>query len=360
VAKQFRDKTRSARSEKTVVVGFGRFQPPTSGHQLLVDKVIQVARNMGADHAMFSSRTSDPYKNPLSPRKKFHYLKTFFPDGNFVNNQKIRNPVDMLYWLADKGYDHVVLVSGEDRQGNYEMFKDFMKPGKGSTRLKLKSFRTVEAGKRDSIAGGVQGMSASKLRAAVAANDTATFISGMPRRANKKDIKALFGDLKIGMATSKPKRVRGRSSLKEGINYIEIYSAAATRLLESDKSKRRATTPGQTGGFSKHNTQFKTPPCAIDEDLSDWFKEKWVNIGGKKDPKTGQYPPCGRSDTSKGKYPKCRPSTRVNSNTPETASEMSDKEKKRAVIQKRRVEPETQRSGKGNSPRMTSHLKKSK
>jgi len=316
VAKQFRDKTRSARSEKTVVVAFGRFQPPTSGHQLIVDKVIQVARNMGADHAMFSSRTNDPYKNPLSPRKKFHYLKTFFPDGNFVNNQKIRNPVDMLYWLADKGYDHVVLVSGEDRQGNYKMFKDFMKPGKGSTRLKLKSFRTVEAGKRDSSAGGVQGMSASKLRAAVAANDTATFTSGMPRRANKKDVKALFADLKIGMATAKPKRVRGRSSLKEGIDYIEIYSAAATRLLESDKHKRRPPTPGQTGGFSKHNTKFKTPPCKIDEDLSRWFNEKWVNTGDKKDP--NPWAVCtvsvGRDD--KKKYERCVKDVKKQSKTP--------------------------------------------
>jgi len=39
---------------------------------------------------------------------------------------------------------------------------------------------------------------------------------------------------------------------------------------------------------------------------------------------------------------------------------MTPKERKRAVIQKRRAEPETQRSGKGNAPHMTSHLKKSK
>lgn len=360
MAKQVRDKTQSARSGKTIVVAFGRFQPPTSGHQLLVDKVVQTARSMGADHAMFSSRTNDPKKNPLTARQKFHYLKKFFPDGNFVDDEKIRNPVEMLYWLADKGYDHVVLVSGEDRQGNYEMFKDFMKPSKGKDQLKLKSLQTVEAGKRDASAGGLKGMSASKLRAAVSANDMATFKSGMPRRANQKDIKALFADLQAGMAAAKPKRAKVGKALKEGIDYNEIYAAAAARLLESDKNKRRPPTPGQTGGFSKHSTAFKTPPCAIDEDLSRWFKEKWVNIGGKKDPKTGQYPPCGRSDTSKGKYPKCRPLHKVSSKTPETVGEMTPKERKRAVIQKRRVEPEENRSGKGNAPRMISHLKKSK
>jgi hypothetical protein len=146
----------------------------------------------------------------------------------------------------------------------------------------------------------------------------------------------------------------------KGIDYQGIFSAAAARLVESDKHKRRPPTPGQTGGFSKHSKAHKTPPCAIDESLDRWFKEKWVNIGGKKDPKTGKYPPCGRSDTGKGKYPKCRPLHRVSTKTPETVGEMTPKERRSAVAKKRRVEPETQRSGKGNPPRMTSHLKKPK
>lgn len=349
MAKQVRNKSKSARPGKTIVVAFGRFQPPTSGHQLLVDKVVQTARSMGADHAMFSSRTNDPKKNPLTPRQKFGYLKKFFPEANFVDNAKIKNPVDMLYWLAEKGYEHIVMVGGQDREREYEMFRDFMKPT-AKEPLKIKSLNVVSAGQRDETAVGLQGMSASKLRAAVSANDMITFKSGMPRRANDADIRSLFKDLQKGMRTLR----------KEEIDYQNIYSVAASRLVESDKYKRRPETPGHTGGFSKHNKTFPTPPCKIDEDLSRWFKEKWVNIGGKKDPKTGKYPPCGRHDTSKGKYPKCRPSQKVSSKTPETAGEMSDKEKKRAVIQKRRVEPETERTGKGNPPRMTSHLKKTK
>jgi hypothetical protein len=299
---------------------------------------------------MFSSRTNDPKKNPLTPRQKFKYLKRFFPDANFKDIDTIKNPVDMLYWLAEKGYDHVHLVGGEDRQVKYEAFRDLMSSPPKKDRLKIKSLTIVGAGKRDKDAKGVKGMSASKLRDAAAINDFSTFKSGMPRQANASDVKDLYQDLQRGMKTV----------IKEGINYTDIYRAAAERLLESDKKKRRADTPGQTGGFSKHNKIFPTPPCKMDEDLSQWFKEKWVDIGGKKDPKTGEYPPCGRSDTSKGKYPKCRPVNKVSSKTPETVGEMTPKERKRAVIQKRRVEPETQQSGKGNAPRMTSHLKSSK
>ena len=348
MAKQ-KEKSQTARPGKTIVVAFGRFQPPTSGHQLLVDTLVEAANKHGAEHAMFSSRTNDPKKNPLTPKQKFHYLKKFFPEANFIDNPKIKTPVDMLYWLAKKGYDHVLIVGGQDRAGEYDAFKKFMSPTTKEP-LKLKSINVISAGQRDPDAGGVQGMSASKLRAAVAADDFATFKTGLPRRANASDAKSLFSDLKKGMRTLR----------KEGVDYANIYSTAASRLMESDKYKRRSDTPGQTGGFSKHNKIFPVPPCKIDEDLARWFKEKWVDIGGKKDPKTGQYPPCGRADTSSGKYPKCRPARKVSSKTPETVGEMTPKERKRAVIQKRRVEPDTQRSGKGNPPRMTSHLKKSK
>ena len=349
MAKLVGEKSKTSRPGKTIVVAFGRFQPPTSGHQLLVDKVVETAKTHGAEHAMFSSRTNDPKRNPLTPKQKFHYLKKFFPEANFIDNATIKTPVDMLYWLAKKGYDHVIMVGGQDRAGEYDTFKKFMSPTTKEP-LKLKSLNVVSAGQRDPDAGGLQGMSASKLRASVAADDFATFKSGMPRRANASDVKSLFSDLKKGMRTLR----------KESVDYKEIYATAAQRLMESDKYKRRSDTPGQTGGFSKHNKIFPVPPCKIDEDLARWFKEKWVNIGGKKDPKTGQYPPCGRHDTSSGKYPKCRPARKVSSETPETVGEMTPKERKRAVIQKRRVEPDTQRSGKGNPPRMTSHLKKSK
>ena len=55
--------------------------------------------------------------------------------------------------------------------------------------------------------------------------------------------------------------------------------------------------------------------------LTRWFKEKWVDV------KTGK--PCGRSKGESRAYPACRPSKRVSSKTPKTASEMSASEKSR-------------------------------
>jgi hypothetical protein len=57
--------------------------------------------------------------------------------------------------------------------------------------------------------------------------------------------------------------------------------------------------------------------------LSRWFAEKWVDV------KTGK--PCGRSGKKdkRKSYPACRPSKRISSKTPKTASELSPKEKSR-------------------------------
>jgi len=55
--------------------------------------------------------------------------------------------------------------------------------------------------------------------------------------------------------------------------------------------------------------------------LKRWFKEEWVDV------KTGK--PCGRKKGESRAYPACRPSKRVSSKTPKTASEMSSSEKAR-------------------------------
>jgi hypothetical protein len=55
--------------------------------------------------------------------------------------------------------------------------------------------------------------------------------------------------------------------------------------------------------------------------LDRWFAEKWVDV------KTGK--PCGRQEGEDRNYPACRPSKRISSATPKTASELSSSEKQR-------------------------------
>ena len=64
-------------------------------------------------------------------------------------------------------------------------------------------------------------------------------------------------------------------------------------------------------------------------DLKRWFKEKWVDV------RTGK--PCGRQQGEKRGTPYCRPSKRVSSETPKTASELTAAEKNSRVAQKKRI-----------------------
>ena len=63
--------------------------------------------------------------------------------------------------------------------------------------------------------------------------------------------------------------------------------------------------------------------------LKRWFKENWVDVRSGK--------PCGRRKGEKRGTPYCRPSKRVSSKTPATASEITSSQKRKRVSQKKRL-----------------------
>ena len=63
--------------------------------------------------------------------------------------------------------------------------------------------------------------------------------------------------------------------------------------------------------------------------LKRWFKEDWVDVRSGK--------PCGRKKGESRGTPYCRPSKRVSSKTPVTASELTPSEKKKRISQKKRL-----------------------
>jgi hypothetical protein len=68
--------------------------------------------------------------------------------------------------------------------------------------------------------------------------------------------------------------------------------------------------------------------------LTRWYNEKWIDI------KTNL--PCGKAKT-KEYYPTCRPSVRVTSKSPVTASELSDYKKQRMIQKKQKAKESTVR-----------------
>ena len=74
----------------------------------------------------------------------------------------------------------------------------------------------------------------------------------------------------------------------------------------------------------------------VQKSLTQWFKEKWVDISRPK--AGGGFEPCGRSDAESGKYPKCVPAAR--------AARMTPAQSASAVRRKRTAESSQTREGK--------------
>ena len=183
---------------KKIVMIFGRFNPPTTGHELLVDKSFRLAKKLGAEHAIFTSKSNDPKKNPLSINDKIKFMKLSFPKHkNHIHHPDvigIRTPAEVLEWLSENGYEELHFMVGSDRVKSFEGMINSMQK-KGYT--KFKRVVVVSAGERDPDSDDVSGMSASKMRGFVEKDDFDSFLKGTPMKS--KDAREMFEKLKEGM-----------------------------------------------------------------------------------------------------------------------------------------------------------------
>ena len=182
---------------KAIVVTFGRFQPPTIGHKKLIDAVVGVARKERAEHRIYPSRSNDKKKNPLQPKDKVRFMKKMFKGANIIDDDSIKNPFAMMKQLSDEGYKKVILVVGGDRVSAFDkQIRPYIGHKDPKKRYDFDEFKVVSAGERDPDAEGVEGMSASKMRAAVEAGDFESFQGGV---GNKAVAKQLYNALKKAM-----------------------------------------------------------------------------------------------------------------------------------------------------------------
>ena len=158
---------------KKVAFTFGRFNPPTTGHE----KLIQKLANQGGEIMVFPSHSQDPKKNPLPHPRKIAYMKKMFPRySKSIMTSKARNVFEISTDLYNKGYTDITMVVGSDRVKEFDALLKKYNGVKGTHGFyDFDSISVVSAGERDPDAEGVEGMSASKMRAAAVANDFDSF-----------------------------------------------------------------------------------------------------------------------------------------------------------------------------------------
>ena len=195
------------KTKGTLTIAFGRFNPPTTGHEKLLDTVASSSDD--GDYIIVPSRSQDKKKNPLDADTKVSIMRQMYPNHSekIVNDPANRTIFDVLKKAHMDGYAGVRIIGGGDRVKEFEKLS-------GDYNGKLYAFDNVEvrsAGDRDPDAeDDVSGMSASKQRKAAAEGDFKTFRKGVPASMNDKQARELYNTLRAAM------------QIKEGWNLWEI------------------------------------------------------------------------------------------------------------------------------------------
>lgn len=155
---------------KTAVFAFARMNPPTKGHIRVVNTIKQIAEENNGDGMVFLSRSEGDKKNPIPfDIKRDACIEAFreeAPSITFPDIATVKSPLNVFRWLAEHGYERVIMVAGGDRIGKYFDLVERQK-----TRFKYAAL--VSSGDRDD-----EFLSASEVRALAAKGEFCDFWYG--------------------------------------------------------------------------------------------------------------------------------------------------------------------------------------
>jgi hypothetical protein len=189
--------------QKTMVFSFGRMNPPTIGHEKVVNVIKETASARGADARLYLSHTNDKDKNPLTYDEKAKYAKKAF---GIFKKSRARTIIEVGKELEAEGYTDLVLVFGEDRD---DVFFKLLNKYNGKD-FNFNTIERVSAGKRNPNAKGVEGISGTKLRELARNGEVEEFKKALASKLSDSDKTAIY------------KKIRSVYSLSDSIEFEPI------------------------------------------------------------------------------------------------------------------------------------------
>ena len=192
--------------ERTVFFTFGRMNPPTTGHEKLMN---ELAKKSGKhSYRVYLSQSVDKKKNPLDYGTKVKTVRKFFPKHarQVMLDKKVKNVFDAVTEIYNDGYKNVSMIVGSDRVNEFTVLLKKYNGVKGRHGLyNFKKINVISAGDRDPDADDVSGMSASKMREAASDGDFTKFSQGLPRNVSNSDAKKVYNEVRRGMGLREQK-----------------------------------------------------------------------------------------------------------------------------------------------------------
>jgi len=236
--KHFKEYLKEATGHVTFT--FGRFNPPTVGHEKLIEKVHSISKGT---YRIYASQSHDAKKNPLDYTTKIKFMRKMFPRHarNIIADVKIKTAFDALDSLYAQGYRSVTFVVGSDRVEEFDKTLNKYNGEKRATGFYNfeGGVQVVSAGERDPDAEDVSGMSASKMRAAAGDNNFELFAKGLP--SGFKEAQKLFNAVRAGMGLKESYNFRQHIQLptlsKEREAYVNGDLFKVGDVIEVKESK---------------------------------------------------------------------------------------------------------------------------
>lgn len=169
------------------VFAYGRFNPPTVGHEKLIHATEKVAAAHKVPAHIIASHSEGNAKNPVPTKAKVGYLKKVAAKTSKVSSSDKESPnlLTQAAKLHKQGVTHLHMVAGSDRVEEYHKLLHKYNGTHEGALFNFKHITVHSAGHRDPDAEGTEGMSGTKMRAAAKAGEHGKFKSGLPKALHK-------------------------------------------------------------------------------------------------------------------------------------------------------------------------------
>lgn len=197
---------------KTLVLAFGRCNPPTIGHAKLWKTLQDKAAEYNGDALLCLSKSHDKDKNPLSFKEKSEIISEYVQELGLnvivEDESTFEGPAFSIYKILpqiykENMYDNIVFVCGSDRINEFQSLVTYN--GKETKRpadfYEFNSVEIISAGERDEESDDVVSRaSASLVRQLVRENKFEEFLQYTPDAgANIELVKSLYEKVRNGM-----------------------------------------------------------------------------------------------------------------------------------------------------------------
>ena len=100
---------------QSVVFSYIRANPPTKGHRMLIEQVIETARSANKTPIIVVSHSTGNAKNPLPVENKVRILKRWFPNVTIMASSKERS----IAKIAQNFNKNSIMILGQNRKNAF-------------------------------------------------------------------------------------------------------------------------------------------------------------------------------------------------------------------------------------------------